>query len=391
MIEPKEESRRWRLILGGGEADVLDVTLSGRDARMDATMEALYDSTRKGGLGPSHPTVARWLADVRELFPASVVRVIQRDAIERLDLKKLLMEPETLETLTPDVHLAATLIALSQTIPAKARQAAREIVARVVEDLTRRLAPPARQAVAGALRRAGRTRRPRPRDIDWHATLRANLHHYQPGLGAVIPRTFLGHARATRRHRHVILCLDQSGSMADSVIHAGVLASILASMPTVMTSVLAFDTNVVDLSHLCADPVELLFGVQLGGGTDIALALACAENLVACPSDTILVVLSDLFEGGPDEQMLARFAALNRAGVCIVALLALSDSGAPAYDQDNAAALAEMGIAAFACTPDLFAPLMAAAIERRDLARWAGEQGIATACAISDGAAEPGA
>ena len=379
MIDRAETLRRWRLILGGDEADGLGVDLSMRDLRMDKALGALYDSDRKGGLGPSHPSVARWLADVREFFPASVVQVVQKDAIERLELKRLLMEPETLETLQPDVHLAATLVSLSTAVPAKARHIARQIVRQVVEDLVRRLSPPARQAIVGALRRGVRTHRPRPADIDWHRTIRANLQHYQPELRAIIPRHLRGHARAARQHKHIILCIDQSGSMADSVIYAGVLASILASLPAVKTSILAFDTSIADLSHLCSDPVELLFGVQLGGGTDIALALAHAEQLITNPTETILVVLSDLYEGGNRERMLGRFASIVRTGATVIALLALSDTGAPDFDHENAASLASMNIPAFACTPERFAELIAAAIERQDLALWAGKHGIKTA------------
>lgn len=379
MIDHADTLRRWRLILGGDQADAIRVELSARDARMDKALSALYDSHRKGGLGPSHPSVARWLADIREFFPSSVVQVVQRDAIERLDLRRLLMEPESLETLEPDVHLAATLVSLSQSMPSKVRQMARQIVRRVAGDLVRRLAPPARQTIAGAMRRGSRTRRPRPADIDWHQTIRANLKHYQPRLDAIIPHHVLGRARTSRQHKHIILCIDQSGSMGESVIYAGVFSAILASLPAVTTSILAFDTSVADLSHLCADPVEVLFGVQLGGGTDIAHALAHAEKLVANPCETILVMISDLDEGGDRDRMMSRFASLVRAGVTVVALLALADSGAPAYDHDNAAELAALGIPAFACSPDRFAELIAAAIERRDLTLWAGQHGIAAA------------
>jgi uncharacterized protein with von Willebrand factor type A (vWA) domain len=182
----------------------------------------------------------------------------------------------------------------------------------------------------------------------------------------------LGHARRSRQtQRHIILCIDQSGSMAESVVFSSVFGAVLASLRSVRTRLVVFDTEVVDLTDEIEDPVDVLFGVQLGGGTDINRALAYCESLVERPADTVLVLISDLFEGGIAEEMLRRSASLADSGVTMVALLALSDSGRPAYDAEHAAALAGIGIPAFACTPDLFPDLMAAAIERRDISAWA--------------------
>ncbi|NUR86972.1 MAG: VWA domain-containing protein, partial [Nonomuraea sp.] len=181
----------------------------------------------------------------------------------------------------------------------------------------------------------------------------------------------VGYARRQRAlRRDVILCVDQSASMADSVVYSGVFAAVLASMGSLRTSLVVFDTAVVDLTERLHDPVEVLFGTQLGGGTDLNRALAYTQTLVTRPAETLLVLVSDLFEGGHREEMLRRAAALTQSGVQVVALLALSDEGAPIYDHDNAAALAALGVPAFACTPDAFPELMAAALERRDLSAW---------------------
>jgi len=249
-----------------------------------------------------------------------------------------------------------------------------------VQDLERRLAQPTRTAVTGAINRAARTRRPRRlADVDWGRTIRANLRHYQPEYRTIIPETLHGHGRRGQAvERDVILCIDQSGSMAASVVYASVFGAVIASLKTVDTRLVVFDTSVVDLTDELHDPVDLLFGVQLGGGTDINRALAYCQELVSRPADTILVLISDLIEGGIREEMLRRAGAMAAAGVQVVALLALSDEGAPVYDHDNAAALATLGIPAFACTPDLFPQLMAAAIERRDLGVWAGEHDVVT-------------
>jgi Mg-chelatase subunit ChlD len=247
----------------------------------------------------------------------------------------------------------------------------------VVEEIQRQLREPLHQAVRGALSRAARTRRPRPAEIDWPRTIRANLRHYQPAQGTIIPESLHGTARRRRALRDVVLLVDQSGSMASSVVYAGVLGAALASLPALATRIVAFDTAVIDLTEALSDPVELLFGVQLGGGTDIHQALVYAQGLVRRPDDTVLVLLSDLYEGGDRDAMLERAAALVGAGVQVIVLLALSDEGAPSFDARNAAALAAMGVPCFACTPDLFPELMAAALERRDVATWAAEREIA--------------
>ena len=376
-----ERMRRWRLVLGA--ADAGGVPLAGDDARIDAALGALYDSDedgalppagqRQAGLGGSAPRVARWLGDIRAFFPVSVVQVMQRDAIERLGLTRLLLEPEMLDAVQPDVHLVGVLLSLSRVMPEQARESARAVVRTVTADLERRLAQRTRSAVTGALNRASRTSRPRrPADVDWDRTIRANLRNYLPRHRTVVPERLIGYARKQQAvARDVILCLDQSGSMASSVVYAGVFGAVLASIRSLRTSVVAFDTAVADLTEQLSDPVDVLFGTQLGGGTDINRALAYCQRLITRPASTIVILVSDLFEGGNAGEMLRRVADMTAGGTQVIALLALSDDGAPSYDHEMAAALAELGVPAFACTPDSFGDLMAAAIERRDIAEWA--------------------
>ncbi|MGW0805440.1 VWA domain-containing protein [Nonomuraea sp. NPDC002799] len=381
-----ERMRRWRLVLGGGDADGTGCGLRGLDTQMDGALAALYDQgdpdggkggDRQGGLGASAPRVARWLGDIRTYFPSTVVQVMQKDAIERLNLTRLLLEPEMLEAVEPDVHLVGTLLALNRIMPDQARESARALVRKVVRELERRLAQRTRAAVTGALDRSARTHRPkRAADIDWDRTIRANLKNYLPERNTVVPSRLVGYARRQRSvQREVVLCIDQSGSMAASVVYSSVFGAVLASMRSLKTSLVVFDTAVVDLTERLHDPVELLFGTQLGGGTDINRAIAYGQGLVTRPADSIFILISDLYEGGVRQEMLRRVAAMTQAGVQVIVLLALSDEGAPFYDHENAAALAAMGVPAFACTPDAFPDLMAAAIERRDIARWAERQG----------------
>ncbi|WP_182377971.1 VWA domain-containing protein [Nocardioides sp. WS12] len=392
---PRDRVIRWRLVLGGDEADPDDVPLSADDLVRDRALAQLYDGTgrqsgkgkgpRGGGLGRSAPSVNRWLGDIRTYFPSSVVQVMQSDAMDRLGLHQLLLEPETMGAVQPDLNLVTTLVGLNQVIPEHSRATARAVVRAVTDDLEQRLRSRTIQAISGAIDRAARTRRPRHHEIDWRRTIAANLKHYLPEYNTVVPERLFGHARRSRQtQRHIILCIDQSGSMAESVVYSSIFGAVLASVRTVSTRLVAFDTEIVDLTDEIDDPVDVLFGVQLGGGTDINRALAYCQSLIERPEETVLVLISDLYEGGIAEEMLRRANSITDAGTVMIALLALSDSGAPSYDADHAAALAAIGVPAFACTPDQFPELMAAAIEKQDLAQWAAANDITLASAVVD-------
>ena len=404
-----ERLRRWRLVLGSpaeaspaeaspaeaspAEASTAEAAgggagaagrggqagLSPRDAAMDRALAAVYDAAPSGsrnrgaGLGASAPSVTRWLGDIRTYFPTAVVRVLQQDALERLGLRRMLLEPELLAAVEPDIHLVGMLLSLRGALPEKTRQTARIVVGKVVEEIERRLAAELHRAVLGALDRAARNRRPRLADVDWPATIRANLQHFQPELGTIIAQTLIGHARRRRvaALKDVVLIVDQSGSMAASVVYASVMAASLASLRAVSTRLIVFDTSVVDLTEQLADPVDVLFATQLGGGTDISQAVGYGQSLVTRASDTVMVLITDLFEGGDSDALVARIKSIVDSGVTLVVLLALSDDGAPSYDHDLAATCASLGAPAFACTPDRFPDLLASAIRREDLAAWA--------------------
>lgn len=329
---------------------------------MDEVLEALYDQDRKGELGRSAPNINRWLGDIRNYFPTSVVQIMQRDALERLGLEQMLLEPELLESVAPDVHLVGTILSLKEIMPEQTKETARAVVRKVTEELQKKLEQPLLQAVRGALSRSVRNHRPKFREIDWHRTVRANLKHYQKEYETVIPERLIGQGRKGNSLKHVILLTDQSGSMASSVVYASVCGAILATLRSVRTHFVVFDTEVVDLTEYLHDPVDLLFGTQLGGGTDIRKALAYAQTLVNVPTDTVIFLISDLYEGGSESEMLQRAAALKESGAQVISLLALSDAGAPMYDKENAERMRGLNIPVFACTPDKFADLTAAAI-----------------------------
>lgn len=382
-----ERLRRWRLVLGkpaqcggggAGAAEGLPVELMDDDAQMDKVLEALYDSDRSAGLGSSCPNVNRWLGDIRTYFPKSVVQVMQQDALKRLNLQQMLLEPETLESVEADVHLVGTLLSLKNVIPKKTKETARKVVRKVVDDLERKLRNPLTQAVRAALNKATRTSRPRAGEIDWHRTIRKNLHNYLPERETIIAERLVGYGRKRSSLRDIVLCIDQSGSMATSIVYSSVFGAALASLRAVSTRLVVFDTEVVDLTEHLQDPVDVLFGTQLGGGTDINRAVGYCRQLITRPAQTIFVLISDLIEGGVAEQLLRRTAEMLSSGVTMVCLLALSDDGSPCYDEQLAGQMTSLGAPSFACTPDLFPDLMAAAIQRRDLRDWAARHDIVT-------------
>ncbi|MGW5387974.1 VWA domain-containing protein [Nocardia sp. NPDC003963] len=377
-ITDEARLRRWRLVLGSAAEPSLGGLGTADDKAIDKALGAVYDSAadgsrgdRSGGLGGSAPRVARWLGDIRTYFPSTVVEVVQRDAVERLNLTQLLLEPELMEAVEPDVHLVGTLLSLNRVIPETTKATARMVVSKVVKEIEQRIATKTVAAVSGALNRSARTSRPKPRDIDFDRTIRKNLANYLPEQRTIIAERLVGYGRRAQAvHRDVILAIDQSGSMASSVVYSSVFGAVLASMRSLRTSLVVFDTEVVDLTEKLSDPVDVLFGTQLGGGTYINRAIAYCQTLITRPTDSLFFLISDLYEGGVREEMLRRVHAMKESGVQVVVLLALSDDGAPSYDRENAAALAALGVPAFACTPDRFPDLLAQALNRGDLMHW---------------------
>ncbi len=393
MTEPIDTLTRWRLMLGGGECDGTGQGLGGDLQGMDAALDALYECERRGqfdyderkdnrkvGRGASQPGIARWLGDIRKYFPQTVVQVMQDDALRQERLRhQMLLEPEILAQAVPDVNLLATILSLKNLMPDQTRDTARRVVQEVVESLLAKIHQKTVQSLSGALHRSVRNHRPRLNEIDWHTTIRKNLRHYQPQYKSIIPEIRVGYGRKTRRSlKDVVLCLDQSGSMGTSVVYTGIFGAVMASIPTIKTHLVAYDTAVIDLTDELNDPVELLFGVQLGGGNDTNKALRYCQQLITKPDNTILVLISDLFEGHgePERQMRLRMEELVASGVQLIVLLALDDRGAPSYEKGNARFLAALGVPVFACTPDLFPDMMAAAISRHDISQWAGDNGL---------------
>lgn len=385
---------RWRLILGEAAQSKLEeltgsdaVQLTEEEAIMDASLAAIYDETddslssgtsgrsvgnvsgRGASGGRGAVNLSRWLGDVRSLFAEDVVSIIQNDAIERKGWKQLLFEPELLASVKPDIQMVGMLMALKGKIPEKTKETARLLVKAVVDDLMARLKEDMQRAVTGALNKRQHTPLPSLSGLDWKRTIQRNLKHYDQERNILIPEKFYYFDRARRNKEWtVILDIDQSGSMAESVIWASVTGAVFASMPALNTRVVVFDTEVVDLTEQCADdPVDMLFGVQLGGGTDINKSVAYCESFIEEPKKTLFILITDLYEGGNRSALVRRMREMRESGVQTLCLLSLSDSGRPFYDERLARQLSRDGTPCFACTPGMLPELVAGALQGRDL------------------------
>ena len=384
-VSPKSPSGdsgliRWRLVLGSNSGNALtNAPLDERSSIMDAALAAIYDETggskdegnkkQRGGLGASAPNLAKWLTDIRSFFPQDIVSVIQSDAIERKGITKLLLEPETLKQVKPDINMVGTLMALKGQIPEKSKETARMLIKEVVDEIMKRMEQGLRRAVTGALNKRAHSPLSNFSATDWKRTINRNLKNYDTETKQLIPEKFYFFERNKRQKAWtVILDIDQSGSMADSIIYSSVMGSIFASMPALDTHVVVFDTEVVDLTELCRnDPVDMLFGVQLGGGTDINKSVAYCRELITEPRKTLFILISDLYEGGVEAGLLRRLEEMHTEGVKVITLLAISDKGKPSYDESIAKKISKLNIPCFGCTPDKLPELIEAALKGFDL------------------------
>ena len=383
FMEKEEQIRRWRLILGQESdkrfSDMGGGGLNAEQDLMDQALAAIYNHTDAGGFGgsgrgagngPSNPQISRWLGDVRSLFEKELVTVIQNDAMTRCGLKQLLFEPELLENLEPDINLASTILMIKEQIPKRSKDSVRAFIKKIVEEINKLLEQDIRRAVTAAVNKRKHSPIPSAAALDYKMTISRNLKHYNPELRTIVPEHFYFFDRTSTTAANkwtIILDIDQSGSMGESVIYSSIISCILASMTSIKTRVVAFDTNIVDLTEKSDDPVDLLFGFQLGGGTDINKSVAYCEQFIENPSKTLFFLISDLEEGGNRAAFLRRMEEMKTSGVTVVSLLALADGGKPYYDAQMAQKIANLGIPCFGCTPQMLPTLLERALKGQSL------------------------
>lgn len=361
--------RRWRLALGRHAEGALG-GLKGKDGDADRVLDYLYgrEHARRGmrfgkgpgSLDPTQMTALNWLGKARALFPAEVFETLQTHALQRYDLTDLLRDPKALESLTPSPSILNVLLSFHGRAQPEVKAKLRAIADQVIQDIVRRLKSEVQQAFSGRRNRFRRSRLPSAANFDWRATLRANLATYDPGRKRIIAERLHFNARERRRLPwRIVLCVDQSGSMSDSLIHSAVMAAILSGLPGVQVKMVLFDTAIVDVSDRLTDPLETLLSVQLGGGTDIGRAVAYCETLIADPERTILVLITDFCEGASPRALYAAVARLAEARVRLVGLAALDDAGTADFDRMVAAHLAGLGMHVGAMTPRRLAQWLA--------------------------------
>lgn len=390
--DTEKSMTRWRLILGADSQNRFSqmggAGLSGELDMMDQALAAIYNLNSPGsfgsqrgtsagaGKGPSNPQITKWLGDVRSLFDPELVKIIQGDAMTRCGLKQLIFEPELLENLEPDVNLASTILLLKDQIPKRSKESVRAFIQKIVEEINKLLEQDIRRAVTAAVNKHKHSPIPSAAALDYKTTISRNLKHYNQDLKTIVPEHFYFFDRTSTTAANkwnIILDIDQSGSMGESVIYSSIISCILASMSSVSTRIVAFDTNIVDLTEKSDDPVDLLFGFQLGGGTNIDQSVAYCEKFIENPKKTLFFLITDLEEGGNRAALLRRLGDMKEAGVTVVCLLALSESGRPYYDAQMAQKVAGLKIPCFACSPQMLPQLLERALKGQDLEQFVKE------------------
>ncbi len=393
MSDSRKPLVRWRLALGEHAQLGLGpgCSLDGDDVGRDDALSWLYDrepdfderdvrrgcqrrvplarpagdseGERRGGHESSVLTVPRWIDAIHRLFPKETIERLERDAVERYRIDEVVTNPDVLRRVEPNEALLEAVLRTKHLMNAEVLALARELVAKVVRDLMEKLAKDVKQSFSGARERRASSVRV-TRNFDAKRTIKENLAHFSPGekrLYIRAPRFF----SRTRRHAarwRLVLLVDESGSMLGSVVHAAVTAACLWGLPALETHLCIFDTEVVDLTQDVTDPVEVLMKVQLGGGTDIAKAVAYAQGLIENPRRTIVVLLTDFFEGGDAEDLVRRVHALVEQGTIVLGLAALDEQANPSFDRDLAGRLVAVGAQVGAMTPGELASWIASKV-----------------------------
>ena len=368
---------RWRLVLGKYAKERIHASMSAEQLRIENALEFLYSreyqgrgvrgeedgSRSEGSLDPSQLTVPRWLSEVRELFPKETVAVIEKHALDRYGLTELITDPEILRRLEPNFELLKMLLTFRGHLKGEVLGEARRIIRSVVDEIKMRLAAEVRQAFSGRRNRFRHSNVKIMQNLDWRGTIRKNLKNFDTRRKQMLIDRVLFFSRVQRRLPwRIILCVDQSGSMAGSVIYSAVMAGILSGLPLIDVKLVVFDTAVVDLSDHVEDPVEILMSVQLGGGTNIGQAMRYCEQLMEDPHRSIMVLVSDFCEGGEPSRMIAASQRFREAGARLLGLAALDENANPSYDVHMAERLAGAGMDIAALTPKHFAEWLAKAI-----------------------------
>jgi hypothetical protein len=348
---------RWKLILGPSADTAESVVLGKEDSQLDDLLNSIYGDQSKPGLGKSPNKIKRWLDGIRLQFSTEVVQIMQADALERQGVTEMLLEPELLEKIEPSVSLVASILQLQHLIPDKTKMVARTLVQKLVTEINKKLKPKIQFAIYAATRQHSKPIHASNSNIDWKKTIYRNLKNYRPEIRSIIPETWFGFKKGYKLPQIIIL-VDKSESMINSMIYAAIISTVLASIKSIQTHLIYFDTEITDLTNVYDDPVDILFAVPCGGGTDISLAMEYANQQIQNQDRCLIFLISDLYENGSRSELIRRCKKIKDRNVSLVCLLSLNDEGSPDYDQQLAQSLAVLDIPVFASSPDQFPELI---------------------------------
>ncbi|MFK7752121.1 MAG: VWA domain-containing protein [Sedimentitalea sp.] len=361
----EEGARRWRLALGR-YADPKLGGLGGEDGAMDRALDYLYgreysgrgldQDKSRGSLDPTQMQALTWLGKAKSIFPHSVFETLQGHALDRYGLTDLLKDPATLDSLEPNQELLKVLLGYHDRADPAIKNKLREVANRIIQELVEKLRSEVLRAFSGRRNRFRRSNIPSSANFDWRGTLRENLKTYDPDTQRIVAQTLRFNSREKRKLPWtVVLCVDQSGSMTDSLIHAAVMAAILSGLPGVTVKMVLFDTSVLDVSDKLTDPLDTLLSVQLGGGTNIGRAVTYCESLIENPQRTVFALITDFAEGASPRVLYSALARLAEARVRMIGLIALDHNNQGYYDIATATKAADIGMHVGAMTPNRFA------------------------------------
>lgn len=354
---------RWTMVLGKQGLKDDEVNLSIEEKAMEELLTQVYSVERAAGIGKTQHSIKRWLDGIRTYFPPGVIRLLQQDALERQGVKEMLLEPELLEKIEPNINMVATILTLQELLPDKTKAVAKILIRKLVEETSKKLKPKLSNAIQSALTGRSKAINPQHAKIDWKRTIGSNLKHYQKSSKKVIPERWYGYHKGNQLPE-IVLLIDKSESMINSAIYASIIGSILASLKSIKTHLIFFDTSITDVSGLYKDPVDILFSVPMGGGTDIGLALNYVHQKIKSHSKTILFLISDLDDGGKHKDLFGICSVLLQLGLKMHCILALDDEGKPDYNVSVGQKLANMGLPVFSCAPSEFPEILAKEINK---------------------------
>ncbi|MBW9158477.1 VWA domain-containing protein [Clostridium tagluense] len=355
---------RWRLILGKYSSNNLSFSEDYINyADMDTLLEFLYEreygeergirnDKRGGSLNPSNLTVPQWITKIKELFPKETVEILEKHALEKYNLKELLTDKTVLEKLEPNPELLKSILQMKHLMKGEVLETAKKIVKVTAEEIAKKLEQDIKTAINGRLDRNKYGGIKSSRNIDFKRTIKQNLKNFNKELNTlVVDRVYFNKRVKSSNPWNVIIAVDESGSMLDSVIHSAIMAGIFSKLPMLKTNLVIFDTEIVDLTEYLDDVVQTLMSIQLGGGTNISRALQYCNGLMENPHKAIVILVTDLYEGGNYGNMYTRAKDIIESGAKLIILPALGIDAEPVYDRGVAKKMVALGANVAAITP----------------------------------------